>query len=79
MRKKSPALSEKQARELLNQLSPSLKIRLVRQWEKETWPARLNALLAEIRHRVRRNPRLAHSARRALGPRRAHAARRPRH
>lgn len=77
MQKVLVELSMKQARQLLNQLSPKLKIYLVRQWELETWPTRFRHLLTRIDARARRNPRLAREALKAIGPaRRASYARR---
>ena len=80
MRKVSVELSAKQAQRLLNQLSPKVKIYLIRQWELETWPIRLRNLLAQIDARVRRNSRLARQALKTVGPaRRALYARHPRY
>lgn len=78
--KVSVELSPKQAEELLEQLPPAVKIRLVRQWEQETWPRRLRHLLARVDRRVKRSPRLFDRAMRVVGPaRRASYARRNRH
>ena len=80
MQKTSVDLTAKQAEQLLKQLSPKVKMYLVRQWELETWPARFRKLLAQIDARVRRNPRLVREALKAVGPaRRASYARRRRH
>ena len=43
---------------LLDHLAPALKIRLVRRWKQETWPKRLQHLVAQIDRRVQRNPRV---------------------
>ena len=81
MQKVSVELSEQQAAELLKQLSPTVKIHLVRQWERETWPVRFRQLLAQIDRRVRQHPSAAREALKIVGPaRRAfYAARRDRH
>ena len=59
MQKMSVELSRKQATQLLNQLPVSMKIQLVRLWERETWPKRFRQLLAQV---DRRNPRVARAA-----------------
>ena len=80
MQKVSVELSTEQAEQLLEQLSPAVKIRLVRRWEHETWPRRLRHLLARIDRRVKRHPRLFDRAMKVVGPaRRASYARRDRH
>jgi len=73
-------LSEQQAEQLLEQLSPTAKLHLVRRWEQETWPVRFRQLLARIDRTVQQNPRWAREALKAVGPaRRAFYARRRRH
>ncbi len=80
MSKVAVELSEKQAEHLLNQLSPKVKMYLVRRWEEETWPERFRQLLARVDRRVRRRPRLAQEALQAIGPaRRAFHASHGRH
>ena len=80
MQKVSIQLSEKQAAQLLKQLSPSVKIHLVRCWERETWPARFRQLLAQIDRRVQQNPAAAQEALKIVGSaRRVFYARRNRH
>ena len=80
MQKVSVELSAKQAAQLLNQLAPSIKIQLVRQWEQETWPERLRQLLVEVDRRVQRHPHLFDRAMKVVEPaRRASYARRHRH
>ena len=79
MQKVSVELSAKQAERLLEQLAPSVKIHLVRRWERELWPERFRRLLTRIDQRLRRNPRLAREALKTIGPaRRAFYARRAR-
>ena len=73
-------LSAQQAEQLLEQLSPTVKLHLVRRWERETWPVRFRQLLARLDARIRRNPRLVRDALKTIGPaRRAFYARRRRH
>ena len=80
MKKISVELSEKQAERLLEQLPVSVKIYLLRRWEKQTWPARLGQLLSKIDSHVRGNPRLAQKALKVVGPaRQDYYARRNRH
>ena len=68
MRKVELGLSEQQAEQLLEQLSPRVKIHLVRRWEQETWPTRFRALLARIGQRARRHPRLVREALKVIEP-----------
>ena len=68
MQKVSVQLSTKQAEQLLNQLSPKVKLYLVRLWEQETWPERFRQLLARVERRAQRNPRLVRKALNAIGP-----------
>ena len=73
-------LPVEQIEQLLDQLSPTLKIRLVRRWEQTDRLARFRALLARVDRRLRRNPRLAREAMNAVEPaRRAFYARRAGH
>ena len=74
-------LSEQQAEYLLERVSPQVRLHLVRRWERETWPQRFQQLLARLDQRVRRSPRLAREALKAIAPARQafHAARRRRH
>ena len=78
--KMSTDLTERQAEQLLEHLSPAVKIRLVRRFEQETWPVRFRLLLAQIDRRVRQHPQWARAALKSIGPaRRAfYAARRRR-
>ena len=68
MRKVELGLSEQLAEQLLEQLSPRVKIHLVRRWEQETWPTRFRQLLARIDQRARRHPRLVREALKAIEP-----------
>lgn len=79
--KTTPDLTTRQAEQLFEQLSPTVKIRLVRRWEQETWPVRFRLLLAQIDRRVQQHPQWARAALKSIGPaRRAfYAARRRRH
>lgn len=80
MQKVAVELSEKQAEQLLEQLSPTVKLQLVRRWEHQTWPTRFQQLLARLDQRLRQAPRLAQEARKTIGPsRRAFHARRHRY
>ena len=80
MQKISVRLSTKQAEQLLEQLSPAVKIRLVRRWERQTWPERFRRLLARIDRRVQQHPRSAREAlKSAAQARREFYARRARH
>ena len=80
MQKVSVELSAKQAEQLLAQLSPAVKIHLVRRWEQETWPERFCQLVTRIDQRARQHPRLAKEALKTVGStRRAFYARRHRH
>ena len=73
-------LPVEQVEQLLDQLSPALKIRLVRRWEQNDRLARFRTLLMRIDRRLRRNPRLAREAMKVVEPaRRAFYARRARH
>jgi hypothetical protein len=77
MQKITLELSEKQAEQVLQQLSQPVKIRLVRRFEQETWPQRLRDLLTRIDRRVKRHPRLFDRAMKVVQPvRRASYARR---
>ena len=71
-------LSVRQAEQLLDQLSPAVKIHLVRRWQKQTWPDRFQQLLNRIDRRIRRNPALAREALKELRPngQASHAGRR---
>lgn len=80
MQKVAVELSTRQAEQLLEQLSPSAKIQLLRRWERETWPERFRQLIARIDRSVRKNPQSAREALKAVEPaRRAFYARRNRH
>lgn len=80
MQKVSLELTQKQATQLVQQLSLPMKIQLVRRLEQETWPQRLHQLLTRVDQRVRRHPHLFDRAMKVVGPaRRATHARRPRH
>ena len=80
MQKVSVDLSARQAERLLEQLSPQVKIRLVRRWEQKLWPARFRQLLTQIDQRVRRNRGAAQAALKVVLPaRRAFYASRDRH
>lgn len=68
MQKIAVELSTKQAEWLLDQLSPAVKIRLVRRWEHQTWPLRFRRLLAQIDQRVQRHPKLSQDALKAIEP-----------
>ena len=79
MQKVSVELSAKQAEQLLAQLSPAIRIHLVRQWEQETWPVRFRHLLTRIDRQIRQRPAWAREAMKVVGPaRRAFYARRRR-
>ena len=80
MKQVSVHLSNQQVEELLEQLPPSRKLQLARRWEQETWQKRFRQVLANVDRRLKRNPRLAKEARKAIGPaRRAYYASRHRH
>ena len=68
MQKVSVELSPQQAEQLLEQLSPAVKIQLVRRWEQETWPKRLQQLLQRVDQRWKRHPQLAQRALRDIAP-----------
>ena len=80
MKKTSTQRSTKRAVQLLNRLSPSVKLHLVRRLEQQLWPARFRQLLNRIDRRLQSSPRLAQGALKRIGPaRRAFHARRARH
>ena len=80
MKRLSVQLSKRQAEQLLNQLSPRVKIHFVRRWQQETWEARFRQLVARVQQRARRNPHLTAQALREIEPaRRAFYAGRRRH
>ena len=68
MVKASVDLTMAQAERLLEQVSPQVKIRLVRRWESETWPVRFQRLMRRIDRRWARQPQLARKALRDIAP-----------
>lgn len=68
MLKATVDLTMTQAEQLLEQVSPQVKIRLVRRWEQETWPVRFRALLRRIDRRLKRQPQLARSLLKTVAP-----------
>lgn len=61
-------LSTKQAEQLLDQLPPAVKIRLVRRWKQQDWAVQFRRLLDRIDARLRKNPQLRRDALRVIEP-----------
>lgn len=73
-------LPVEQIEQLLDQLTPAVKIRLVQRWERQDRLSRFRALLARIDRRLRRHPHLAREAmKEAASARRSFYARRAGH